>query len=329
MEKRDYKIDFLKAIGVCLIILAHTTIPEVVSQFRSFDVPLMVIISAILANRTYKSGNTLQYIKKRFIRLIIPTYIFLIVFFMIMLVFQRNNLTLELIVNSFLLQKNDSIGFVWIILVYFMCAILIPFINKINIKKTKNIICIFIIYITYEILAYFKIGFEYNIWYSIFYYIIPYGIITIIGYNYEKLTKKEKITLLVGNFIVNIIFLLINLLVNNKYVLYTDYKYPPTIYFLTYGIVVSIVLLEIVQNTDFKIYKSKFVEFIAQNSLWIYLIHILVLKIIENTVGEVNWVIQYMVIIMITLLSVLIKNKIINNLEKRFGLKSYTKVMKG
>lgn len=40
--QRDLYIDFLRFIGISLIILAHVEAPSGITQFRSFDVPLMV-----------------------------------------------------------------------------------------------------------------------------------------------------------------------------------------------------------------------------------------------------------------------------------------------
>lgn len=43
--QRDLYIDFLRFIGISLIILAHVEAPSGITQFRSFDVPLMVFSS--------------------------------------------------------------------------------------------------------------------------------------------------------------------------------------------------------------------------------------------------------------------------------------------
>lgn len=324
VEKRNYEIDFLKVLGLLLIILAHTKIPKIASQFRSFDVPLMVIISAILAKKTYNRETTIKYWKKRYFRLVIPTHIFLVSFFIIMFLFSRENLTYKLMVNSFLLLHN-SIGYVWIILVYFMCALLIPIIDKIDITKKNIKIGIVIIYLLYEILVYFKFNFTNNLFYSIFYFIIPYGIITILGYHYDKLTKKNKLYISISCLIFNIVFMLINLIINQKYVLYTDYKYPPTFYFLSYGVFMSILLIEVVRKRNMGF--NKLVNFISQNSLWIYLVHILVLKLLETLLPNINWMTQYILIVEITLVMIFMKNLCINVIEKK--AKVDLKILKG
>ena len=47
-------IDFLKFVGLTGIIIAHVGSPDWMMMARSFDVPLMVILSSILGVNSYK-----------------------------------------------------------------------------------------------------------------------------------------------------------------------------------------------------------------------------------------------------------------------------------
>ena len=87
---RIASIDFLKTVGLLCIILAHVGAPDWLMMIRSFDVPLMVILSALLAGRSYakhaRTGKTvLSYYAARVKRLVLPTWIFLTLFFAIKL----------------------------------------------------------------------------------------------------------------------------------------------------------------------------------------------------------------------------------------------------
>ncbi len=44
---RDTRIDFLRFVGLIMIIFAHVNPPAVLFQLRNFDVPLMVLISGV------------------------------------------------------------------------------------------------------------------------------------------------------------------------------------------------------------------------------------------------------------------------------------------
>lgn len=56
MKQRYIYIDYLKIIGLFLVILAHVSPPLFINQLRSCDVPLLVIVSGYLASRTYSGG---------------------------------------------------------------------------------------------------------------------------------------------------------------------------------------------------------------------------------------------------------------------------------
>lgn len=77
--ERDNSIDILRAVCMILIILAHVNAPYTLSQLRSFDVPLIVLISGFCYSAKLKSYG--QYVITRFKRLYSPTFKFLTVFF--------------------------------------------------------------------------------------------------------------------------------------------------------------------------------------------------------------------------------------------------------
>lgn len=45
--ERDHYIDFLRAFGLVLLVVAHTQPPYWLATIRTFDVPLMVFISSL------------------------------------------------------------------------------------------------------------------------------------------------------------------------------------------------------------------------------------------------------------------------------------------
>lgn len=47
IKERDYYIDFLRAIGLILLIGVHVDAPDWYVPLRSFDVPLMVFVSVL------------------------------------------------------------------------------------------------------------------------------------------------------------------------------------------------------------------------------------------------------------------------------------------
>ncbi len=134
-------IDYLKVIGLLCIILAHISTDANILQIRNFDVPLMVIISGYLAVESFKRALKkekpfLRYYWKRISRLLIPTWIFLIVFFVVMTLFPVNGLypyDNNFIINSFLLL--NGISYVWIIRMFLICAFITQYLLFDRLKR--------------------------------------------------------------------------------------------------------------------------------------------------------------------------------------------------
>ena len=82
MNERKKYLDIMKFIGVCCLFLAHVQGPFILEEIRGFDVTMMVFISGLLSISSMdKIASKKDYIVKRIKRLVIPTWIFLIVFY--------------------------------------------------------------------------------------------------------------------------------------------------------------------------------------------------------------------------------------------------------
>ena len=74
-RSRNQKIDHLRALAILCIILAHTGLQGILFNLRCFDVPLMAFCLAISYYYSSKNLSYISYVKKRFTRLMVPTYI--------------------------------------------------------------------------------------------------------------------------------------------------------------------------------------------------------------------------------------------------------------
>ena len=108
---RDISIDLLRFVGLSCIIFAHIDAPFVLNQLRCFDVPLMLFVSGLTC-----SGRSIPdyfgYMLKRTKRLLIPTWSFLLVWFVavscIDFVSDKPMLSLSYILQSFVLTGGLS-----------------------------------------------------------------------------------------------------------------------------------------------------------------------------------------------------------------------------
>lgn len=129
---RDKYLDFLRFVGIMMIILAHTGSSNLIHQIRCFDVPLMLFVSG-LAYGGKVIENYKKFIIKRTKRLIIPCYLFLVVYFTIALLLDNldlisSDISFSSVIGTFLFLDAPSIGYFWIIRVQLLVMLVIPMI---------------------------------------------------------------------------------------------------------------------------------------------------------------------------------------------------------
>lgn len=319
-SERLYYIDYLKAISLCAIILAHVNAPLILSQLRSFDVILMVICSGILASRSNRKvfDGFAAYFISRCKRLLIPTYIFLCVYFIFSaIVGEKQNVLV--ILDTFLLQKT-GIGYTWIIMIYLICAAGLPVIKKIPPLPTAYIAWIVLLFVQ-EIICYFKL-FEFSHYVeSIVYYIIPYLFVFWLGYWYFELKESSKIMMLLACISTLILYGHIAY-AKGEILLVSQYKYPPRLPYVLYGILISGILIDLLK----RIKTSKeywLITFLSKWSLWIYLWHIIPVKISERMLAaEELWMLRFFFVVVITGIIMFVHCKIVEVIQEKYGDKN-------
>lgn len=323
--KRNSSIDILRTIGILLILLAHTNCPFVIRQLRIFDVVLLVIVSGYVFKNPI---NLFNYIVKRFNRLVLPTWIFLALFFsgvyLIKNLLNINLKTIEVfslksIIESFLLYKG--IGFVWIMGVYFFISIVGPLILK-KITFYRLLIYFCMIEIIVEILMYYNYKVPIIFDYIIYTLIFCYGV----------LLKNDKIPLKNINMI--IIAIIIFWILSTKNYNIGLFKYPPRSIYICYGIICSNILIFIKDKILNKInILVKISKYIGKSTMWFYLFHIIgyYLLLILESVVKISWIMEYIILISIALILLIIKDILLNLLYNKFSLKQkkYLNIFEG
>ena len=90
--ERIREIDAMRFIGISLIILAHILGPgSFLFQIRSFDVPLMLFVSGLVSARRPVNDYG-KYIGHRFLRLMVPVWLFYTLYFLILYLGSRSGL---------------------------------------------------------------------------------------------------------------------------------------------------------------------------------------------------------------------------------------------
>ncbi|MEA5532490.1 acyltransferase [Crocosphaera sp. XPORK-15E] len=309
IRTRSLEFDILKTIGIFCIILAHT-LPKTevfIYQLRNFDVPLMVMVSGALFWITSANANYsyIQYLKKRVSRLILPIWCFWVFFFTISILITGVQgvpypFSLKEIFYSFTLLIG-GVGYVWIIRVFLLIALISPFILTFK-KQVKNnwifLLLISVIYGGYEILvnwfnslplisiSSFSDFLYQRIFISllmsqIILLLIPYSLLFALGIVMTQIPQKKLLAIALG-FAIIFVTLAINYSQDaGSFVLTQNYKYPPRLYYISYSILMTIVsylIASYVSKNHSKFLKKTYLEqafiYLSSSSLWIYLWHI-------------------------------------------------------
>lgn len=281
---RDEKLDVLRFIGLAMIILAHVNPSPWLFQLRNFDVPLMVLVSGVAFGLSYRKEAYHSYVWKRVKRLLLPAWVFLTVYFFVMYLFSvpKPLPDVEKVWESFLLMKG--IGYVWIIRVFLLVALIAPFVLNFNDRVKSNwgyFVIVAVLYGLYELTLHYvqpSLTSAFGIFIqNTLFYVIPYGIIFSLGLRFMNLPSLQ---LIAPAFLFALVFAMIaiGLYWKAQEIVYTQaFKYPPQLYYLSYALAVSLIVWCLV---DWFMPYLKIlilypvIEFIARNSLWAYLWHI-------------------------------------------------------
>ena len=329
---RDKRIDLLRFIGLSMIILAHVEPPDLIMQIRNFDVPIMVIISGISFSISFKNKETFSlYVWKRFKRLVLPVWAFLSIFFLLMthLFPHTIDLNLKIMAKSYLL--TDGIGYVWIIRVFLLVALVSPLLYHWNQKEKSNtryLLTLAALAIAYEIFRYYSMpyihGGKLRLISLVSHYVLAYSLIFALGLRIYQFKKPE----LIATFLVAIATFVITRWYLGSYtdssISTQDYKYPPSFYYFSYSIFVFAILWSIsdkIVSFVESIKLSGVVFFVAQNSIWVYLWHILFITLLPDNYYLEKYLLTYISAGIITYFQTRIVNLIINKESLPNGMK--------
>lgn len=313
IRTRDLAIDICRIIGTLLVMLAHAGIPTAVSEIRSFDVVLLVIISGICYN---DGKDYIKYLWRRVKKLIFPTWGLLVILFLCTcvacLVIGRPQVyTASQIWKSFLFAEG-GIGYIWIVRVYLAIAIINPFLNKYT-KKLSPVVFAFVINIFFIIISLISLT-----RYDVIYYICEitaYCLIALLGTKLASLTIAGKKKFIILNTFISAIGLIVTI---SLYGFHPNiFKYPPKSQYIYYGVFVGLFLYSLAKKANLDIIPSKIKKLIiywSSNSFVLYLTHIFVLSMMNSFFDIVNirvhWFVFYLIMLIISIGVVMLITKI-------------------
>ncbi len=284
---RDPRIDLLRFLGLSLIIFAHVDPPNLLFQLRNFDVPLMVVVAGLSFSKAGKIQSYRGYLWKRIKRLLLPMWLFLCAYFLVLHAVWPSHDWLELkhVLGSYALLGIMGVPYVWIIRVFLLVAAIAPGIAWLNRRIQSNRTYLLLLagaYGLYELLLSVSLDASQasaggKLLALLIYYAIAYGLIFALGVRLPQLSKGQTQAVFWTTLGV---FLALGLGASAGSTLpnLQAFKYPPTAYYLFYAVSISALLWLAIEPIVATVQRSKLVEefilFCSRNSMWLYLWHI-------------------------------------------------------
>ena len=324
---RNFHIDILRTIGTLFVILAHVSIPQPLAIFRSFDVCLLVMVSGYCCHCS--DVDYWAYLKKRIRRLCVPawfaaTLIFLICIGLCLIDSQPFIYSFREVIETYLFigGKSGGIGLFWIVRIYLLVAIAAPILVRVNeLLKAQWLFiggCIAVLGIN-EVLYNIAWSKSPELDFILENYVmslIAYSVVYAIGLRLKDYKEKLIYPMLIVTSGL-LVIAMVNVVRKNGGYVVSDYKYPPRLVYILFGVALSLALWLLVSKLDCKNTAiQKYITWFSRNSFTIYLCHAVVLKLLSwgnRLYRDIqlmqNWAFFYFVVVCSSVLITYLFNK--------------------
>ncbi|MCR6650872.1 MAG: acyltransferase [Cellvibrionaceae bacterium] len=297
--ERNINYDLMRLIGVLIIMIAHASPPDWLFQLRNFGTPLLIVGSALTYALIYESRSldVWKFYRRRLSRLVLPAWIFLSFFFLSFYVSsaltgENYPFSIRKIIGSYTFASG--IGFVWVLKVYIILALITPFAVRFN-RRISSPLSYFSLlaagYVLYE-LSYlisepYMRGAIARIMETVVFIVVPYSLLYLYGFRLAKLNPKYVAGVALISFLIFVGLFISKYMETGSPVPVQDYKYPPTLYYLSYAFFALNIVYLLCSRIRLEGQRLKAVIiWLSSNSLWIYLWHIMAFYIWKQTMPD-------------------------------------------
>ncbi len=278
-KKHYYGIDLLKGLLILLVIIGHVLQQQDLSNFLkymiySFHIPLFLSVSGFLIKKKQLESISLKDIIKKYLRrIIIPFLIAVISFYLVLALIDP---AIQMGLTAFILHLLVPYGHLWYIPALLGMIFILWISLKIKISEKIMLIAFLAISIIWLVVLkweYFHTGLSgpFNVIKPVWTRIISYFIFFYIGFFYRNHLKEN-----IPKNISLIFFIALITLITARIMLYrpTDYFYNSDIVFVLLNVFLIFLTLDLFSRIKSSL--SKFIEWMGQYSLPIYLWHYMV-----------------------------------------------------
>ncbi|PIZ62634.1 hypothetical protein COY16_03815 [Candidatus Roizmanbacteria bacterium CG_4_10_14_0_2_um_filter_39_13] len=317
VKARNTTIDFLRGLAVILMILIHATAyfldqkyVYILWDYSHFVVPLFIFCSAYVAFQRKDAGSiSFTQIFKRLRRLLIPYYIFTIVLILLFGFVLHKEVSYQFILNWLLLGSERDVG--WLVVLFVYVIFLIPIIvraAKFHLLRKFLMKTVWLIPILLLFAPPIE-SFRFMMW-------LPWTAFLIFVYWFTQEEEKRwfpwyaLVLFTIGFFLSRFI-----LIFNSHTLVFTENKYPPNFYYLSYGTVLITFLYYfhrfLTRKKLFTSWLQKWFDFLSRHSYSLFFIHFLYVYILKDLTNyrSLEWWGFFGVITMVSVFTQMVINK--------------------
>lgn len=287
-KERSLPIDFLRCLGAVVVMLAHADPPEWLFQLRNFGTPLLIVVAALSAALVYRDRPLLTWVflRRRSIKLTVPPWLFLTAFFGVAFVYSSLRgkafpFSADMVLGSY--TFSSGIGYVWIFKVYLIIALLTPGLLRFR-KTVKDGKTYFLILLGSYLLCELVAALVHQNVHSprlvellndTLLTVPPYAVLFAYGLWLGELAEWEIAATSLVSLLVFAALSVLKFKQQGHFVPTQLFKYPPTLYFLSYSFFCVNALYLFAKSAVAARLPARPIAWVSSNLLWIYLWHIM------------------------------------------------------
>ena len=309
-------IDALRFIGICCIILAHVLGPgSLLFQLRSFDVPLMVFVSGLVSARK-ATPDYGRYLVHRAFRLLIPVWLFYTLYFAVLWALSKVSAAFSFPTWSEIGRTYLCLeGYGWIIRVFLLLMLVSPLLVRLEQRLSHPLAYLALIASCLGLSAVLTPLFHgdsflvKDLWEGCVLFLIGYAPAYMAGLRMRNASRGEQ-ALYAAVFTLAALAFFLRPGVDFDL---ETYKWPPQVPFMLYGMAISC-LLWLCRPIPDALAKVRFTVFVGQNTIWIYLWHVMALAFVFKITDI--WPVQYCIVFGVSITIFFIQYQLVKNKPK-------------
>lgn len=286
-QARFQEIDVLRGIAIFAMILIHAAIYFPASKtamflwnFSQFAVPFFLFCSFYIffkKGHVVERSQLLPYIFKRFKRLLIPYWIFLLFYIPLVKIYQPSQMSYEQMLRLITATTAEN-DMSWLVTLFLMLTALVPFVAYLQKRKKVWFYLYGLLSFASAVALLFypsPVQFKLIMW-------LPWSMVIYFTYYFVKQEGKGLVPLF---FLTGALYVLswIALSGQGHSLAHYDNKYPPNLFHISYGVGMILIFFSLVKSGFFDLWGLRqTLAFLSRYSYSLFFIHFLILYVMTT-----------------------------------------------